>query len=231
MEEQLRNLAAMMDHTLLKADATKESLLQVCRECEQWHFRMIAVNSAQVSLCAEALRNTEVHVGAAISFPLGQTERTIKLMECEQAIHHGADEIDYVINLTEVKAGNWAAVQREMEEMTRLCHRYDKICKVILETCYLTEEEIVILARMASRVRPDFIKTSTGFGSAGATVQHVRLMKAEAGDHVQVKAAGGIRSLDTLLAMREAGATRIGTSASVQIMEEASRRLKAGERW
>ena len=93
MEEQLRNLAAMMDHTLLKADATKESLLQVCRECEQWHFRMIAINSAQVSLCAEALRNTEVHVGAAISFPLGQTERTIKLMECEQAIHHGADEI------------------------------------------------------------------------------------------------------------------------------------------
>lgn len=228
MEEKLRALAGMIDHTILKPDAPKQKILEVCQECADYHFKMIAVNSCQVTLCHHALKGTGVHVGAAVSFPLGQTELNIKLLETEHAIHQGADEIDYVVNLTELKSGNWDFVRREMDRITRLCHQYDRTCKVIFETCYMTEEEILRLARIAKEVRPDFIKTSTGFGPEGAKAKDVCMMKHEAGDQVQVKAAGGIRSLKTLQEMKAAGATRFGTSASLKIMAEARKALEEG---
>ena len=228
LEAQLRELAGMIDHTILKPDATKQKVLEVCQECRDYHFKMIAINSCQVTLCHHALKGSGVHVGAAISFPLGPTELNVKLLETEHAIRQGADEIDYVVNLTELKSGNWDLVRKEMDRITRLCHQYGKICKVIFETCYLSEEEIIRLAQIAREVKPDFIKTSTGFGPAGATAKDVFIMKHEAGEDVQVKAAGGIRSLAALLEMKKAGATRFGTSSSIKIMEEARKLLEEG---
>lgn len=140
--------------------------------------------------------------------------------ETEDAIQNGADEIDYVVNLSHVKNKDWKAVEEEMQAMTDLCHRHNVLCKVIFENCYLTKDEIRKLAEIARTVRPDYIKTSTGFGTSGATVEDVRLMKETVGNAVKVKAAGGIRDLETALAMIEAGAERIGTSATLQILEE-----------
>ena len=144
------------------------------------------------------------------------------------AIRQGADEIDYVVNLTELKSGNWDLVRKaKTDRITRLCHQYRKICKVIFETCYLSEEEIIRLAQIAREVKPDFIDTSTGFGPAGATAKDVFIMKHEAGEGVQVKAAGGIRSLAALLEMKKAGATR-SAPPSIKIMDEARKLLEEG---
>ena len=225
----LETLASMVDHTILKPYADHEMIMKTVRECIEYHFAMIAVNSCQVKFCHEALKGTGVHVGAAISFPLGQTELSVKCFETETAIEQGADEIDYVVNLTELKNGNWDYIRKEMESIVKICREHHVISKVIFETCYLSEDEIIRLAHIAREVKPDFIKTSTGFGSAGATVEHVALMKKEAGDEVRVKAAGGIRDLKTFLAMKNAGACRIGCSASVNIMIEAEKALAKGE--
>ncbi|MDD2956317.1 MAG: deoxyribose-phosphate aldolase [Oscillospiraceae bacterium] len=213
-------LAGMFDHTLLRPNAPRADFERVAGECRRWGFAMIAVNSAAVPLCRELLEGSPVHVGAAVSFPLGQTPLEVKLFEARTAIAQGADEIDYVTDLTLVKNGRWDSVRREMESMTALCREGGALCKVILETCYLTPEEIIRLCELAREIRPDFVKTSTGFGSAGATVEHVRLMKQSTGGAVRVKAAGGIRSLESCLAMIDAGAQRIGSSSSVAIMEE-----------
>ena len=215
-----KELCGMTDHTNLHADASAEDMKKLCEEAKLYSFRMVAVNSVQTALCKEFLKGTEVHVGAAISFPLGQTCLEVKLFETELAIRQGADEIDYVINQTELKNGNIDYIRREMEAMTALCRKHGVICKVIFENCYLTEEEICLLAEIAKEVKPDFIKTSTGFGTGGATAEDVRLMKSVVGDAVKVKAAGGIRSLSDAQAMIEAGAERIGTSASIRIVEE-----------
>ena len=143
-----------------------------------------------------------------------------KCFETKKAIEDGADEIDYVINIGRLKENDWAYIREEMERITRICHERNKLVKVIFENCYLEKEEIRKLAIIAGEVRPDYIKTSTGFGSSGASVEDVRLMKETVGDLVKVKAAGGIRDWHTCKAMLEAGAERIGTSASLQILEE-----------
>ncbi len=228
MQEQLAALAKRIDHTILKADATREQVLEACQACKIYGFGMIAINSAQVALCRHALAGSGVHVGAAISFPLGQTPLAVKRYETAEALGEGADEIDYVANITDVKDGRWEKVQEEMQALTELCHQRGALIKVIFENCYLTQEQIRRMAEIARRVGPDFIKTSTGFGTGGARVEDVRLMKEAAGPRVAVKAAGGIRNLDTLLAMEQAGATRFGTSAGVAIMEEAKARLAGG---
>ena len=165
------------------------------------------------------LSGTSIHVGAAISFPLGQTPIAIKVAETEKAIEDGADEIDYVINIGELKGGNLAYIEEEMQQMVAVCREHKVLIKVIFENCYLTKEEIKAVAEIAKKVKPDFIKTSTGFGTSGATVEDVRLMKETVGSEVQVKAAGGIRDWETCAAMIDAGATRIGTSSSIKILE------------
>ena len=181
---------------------------------------MVAINSSPVTYCKEQLKGCPVHVGAAISFPLGQTSIATKVMETKNAIADGADEIDYVINVGEAKMHNWDYIQDEMEQIVKVCHSQNILIKVIFENCYLEKEEIKKLAEIAKVVRPDFIKTSTGFGTGGATVEDVKLMKETVGDAVKVKAAGGIRSWKTCKEMIEAGAERIGTSSSLKILQE-----------
>jgi deoxyribose-phosphate aldolase len=157
---------------------------------------------------------------AAIGFPLGQTTIASKVFETVDAIQNGADEIDYVINITELKDGNYDYIREEMRQIVAECRKANVISKVIFENCYLTQEEKEILCKIALEVKPDFIKTSTGFGTGGATLDDVKLMKSIVGDAVKVKAAGGVRDLETCMAMVEAGAERIGTSAAVKITEE-----------
>ena len=181
---------------------------------------MVAINPAPVKLCKTFLAGSQVHVGAAIAFPLGQTTLEDKLSETRNAIKNGADEIDYVVNLTKLKAGDTAYIESEMARITDICREFSVVSKVIFENCYLTDDEKRKVAEIAKEVKPDFIKTSTGFGTGGATVEDVKLMKSVVGDEVKVKAAGGIRDLKTALAMIEAGAERLGTSAGVAIVEE-----------
>lgn len=213
-------LARMFDHTFLKAYASRDDFIQLCNEAKSIGAAMVAINSEPVKLCKELLKGTNIHVGAAISFPLGQTTLDIKLAETKQAIDDGADEIDYVINIGKAKMHDWNYIEQEMRSIVELCHENQVICKVIFENCYLTKEEIVKIAEIAKEVKPDYIKTSTGFGTSGATVEDVRLMKETVGNEVKVKAAGGIRDWKTCQAMIKAGASRIGTSSSLKILEE-----------
>lgn len=216
----LTQLCGMFDHTNLKPFAGQKDFELLCQQALDNNFAMVAVNPAPVRFCKKLLKGSSVHVGAAISFPLGQTTIREKADETRAAIEDGADEIDYVINIGELKNGNISYLQEEMETIVSICREHRALSKVILETCYLTEAEIVLLSSMAMRVRPDFIKTSTGFGTAGARPHHVRLMKQAVGDSVMVKAAGGIRTWESCRAMIDAGATRIGTSSSLQIIDE-----------
>ena len=215
-----KQLAGMIDHTNLKAFATDADMKKLCDEAVRYGFAMVAINSGQSRRCSEYLRGTNIHTGAAIGFPLGQQSIETKVFETEDAIRNGANEIDYVINITELKEKNYEYVEEEMRRIVEICHRCDITCKVIFENCYLTDEEKLKMCEIALKVRPDYIKTSTGFGTSGATLEDVRLMKKAVGDKIKVKAAGGIRTLDDALAYIEAGAERIGTSAGVKIIEE-----------
>ncbi len=217
-----KELAKYFDHTNLKAYATKEDLYKTCDEAVKEGCAMVAINSFPVKDCADYLKGTSVHVGAAIGFPLGQTTIETKKYETIDAINNGADEIDYVVNVGKVKEHNWDYIKEEMKTMVSVCKEANKIVKVIFENCYLEKDEIIGLCHIAKEVGPDFIKTSTGFGTGGATVEDVLLMKKEVGDVVKIKAAGGIRDLATCMKMIEAGASRIGTSSSTKILDELS---------
>ena len=213
-------LAAMFDHTLLKPYATPKDFAALCNEAVENSFAMVAVNSAATALCKGFLRGSSVHVGAAVSFPLGQTSLSVKLYETGDAIAAGADEIDYVINVGRLRAGDLCYIRREMEAIVSVCRESKVISKAIFENCYLTKDEIRAAALIARDVRPDFIKTSTGYGSSGASAEDVRIIKETVGVTVGVKAAGGIHDLMTCLSMIAAGATRIGTSAGLRILSE-----------
>lgn len=215
----VEELAFMIDHTQLAAYALPAAFDKLCKEAVDNGFRMVAINSCQVEYCAKLLKGTNVHVGAAIGFPLGQTTIKAKMFETTDAIENGADEIDYVLNIPRLFSGDTAYIQKEMQSIVDICRQANVISKVIFENCYLTKEQIALAASIAKEVGPDFIKTSTGFGTGGATVEDVTIMKQTVGDLVKVKAAGGIRSAETMLAMVNAGAERIGTSAGVKIIE------------
>lgn len=216
----VEQLANMIDHTNLKAFADDAAFEKLCDEAKKYNFKMVAINPAQTVRCKKKLEGSPVHVGAAIGFPLGQTTLECKIFETKDAIEKGADEIDYVINVAELKNKNYDYIKKEMEEIVKICREAGKTSKVIFENCYLTDDEKRKVAEIAKEVKPDFIKTSTGFGTGGAAVEDVKLMKSVVGDEVKVKAAGGIRDLKTALAMIEAGAERLGTSAGVAIVEE-----------
>lgn len=222
----LRELSQLIDHTNLKPDATIAMMEKLCKEASDYHFKMVAINQVQSKLCAQLLKGTEVDIGAAIAFPLGQTTIESKCFETKNAIDIGATEIDYVINISELKAGNLKYIEREMSEIVEICRQHNVISKVIFENCYLTNEEKIALCKIAIKVKPDFIKTSTGFGPSGATIEDVTLMKAQVGDFVKVKAAGGIRNAETFIKMIKAGAERIGTSAGIAIIEEIKKDLQ-----
>lgn len=218
-------LAAYFDHTQLRAYAVEKDFEVLCEESKKYGFKMVAINPAPVSLCKKLLAGTPIHVGAAVGFPLGQTPIEVKRFETITAIDHGADEIDYVVNLTMLKEKKFDMVEKEMDEIVGYCQSHGVISKVIFENCYLTLSDKEPLCAIAREVRPDFVKTSTGFGTGGATVEDVALMKRLVGDCIEVKAAGGIRTLDTALEMINAGAGRIGSTASVKIVEELIQRL------
>lgn len=221
----LDEFARLIDHTNLKPFARAADMRELCDEARANHFAMVAVNQVQARLCAALLKGTDIHVGATISFPLGQTTIASKIFDVRDAIANGADEIDYVVNLTEVKNGNWHYVAEEMEEIVATCHELDAISKVIFENCYLEDAEKIRLCKIASEARPDFIKTSTGFGTGGATFDDVRLMVEHVDPAVCVKAAGGIRDAGSFLEYVRLGCRRIGTSAGVAIISEIGARM------
>lgn len=220
-------LAGMIDQTLLKPFVTLEDLRQHCETAAEYHFKTVAINNAPVPFCKKVLEGTGVLCDAAVSFPLGQCTVETKVFETRDVIEKGAGEVDYVVNLVELKSGNWDYVEDEMRRIVEVCREKGVTSKVIFENCYLTDDEKRRLCEIALRVKPTFIKTSTGFGTGGATVEDVRLMKQCVGDAIRIKAAGGIRDAKTALAMIEAGAERIGTSAGVKIVEE-FRQMQAG---
>ncbi|WP_213992373.1 deoxyribose-phosphate aldolase [Sodalis sp. dw_96] len=216
----LKELAGLFDHTNLRADATRGDFQKLCDEAREYGFASVAVNSYPVAMCREMLKGSGVLTGAAIGFPLGQTTVEAKVFEAQNAIDRGAQEFDYLLNVGKVKEHDYGYIEREMEALVGVARKGNIICKVIFETCYLTENEIIEAAKIAGLVKPDFVKTSTGFGIAGATPEHVTLMKKHAGREVQVKAAGGIRSYQDAKIMIEAGATRLGSSSGIKIIEE-----------
>jgi deoxyribose-phosphate aldolase len=221
-----KELAAYFDHTQLRAYAVHEDFEKLCKESMDYGFAMVAINPAQVVRCCRLLKGSEVHVGAAVGFPLGQTTVEDKCNETKTAIANGADEIDYVINITELKEKNYSYIEEEMAKIVQICRDSNVISKVIFENCYLTDQEKEEMCRIALNVRPDYIKTSTGFGTGGATFEDVAQMKKIVGDHVKVKAAGGIRNLETALKMIDLGVSRIGSTASVAIVEELKKSLQ-----
>lgn len=212
-------LAGMIDHTFLKPFGTAENIEKLCAEARKYNFAMVAINPAEVETCVKLLEGSPVRVGAAIGFPLGQTTTECKAFETRDAIEKGATEIDTVINVRALQKGRLDIVKKEIEDMVAICKPAGVICKVILETCYLSDAEKETVCRIAKEAGVDFVKTSTGFGTAGATVEDVALMRRVVGPEIGVKAAGGIRDLNTALAMIKAGATRIGTSSGVSIVE------------
>ncbi len=215
-----KELVKYFDHTLLKAFATEDDFKKLCDEAMKYGFKMVAINSVPVSFCRNYMGDSPVHVGAAISFPLGQMPIETKVFEALKAIDDGADEIDYVLNVGKVKEGNYDYIKKEMQAMVSAVHARKILIKVIFETCYLTKDEIKKCAEVAREVKPDFVKTSTGFGTGGAKVEDVKLMKETVGEAVKVKASGGIRTCADCLSMIEAGAERIGLSSSISILEE-----------
>ena len=219
-------LASMIDHTFLKPFGTAADIEKLCKEAAHYRFAMVAINPAETARCVALLKGSGVHTGAAIGFPLGQTTSETKAFEIRDAIAKGAGEIDMVINIRALQSGDHARVMAEMVDMADVCRAHGVISKVILETCYLTDDEKRAVCRMACEAGVGFVKTSTGFGPAGATAADVRLMRETVGPKMGVKAAGGVRTLDDALAMIGAGATRIGTSNGVAIVEALRDRLR-----
>lgn len=206
----------LIDHTILKPDASIEAIKKICQEAKDYNFMSVCVNPAYISLCKEELKGSDVKVCTVIGFPLGATLPQVKALETREAVMEGADEIDMVINVTMLKAKNDDYVYQEIEKVRRSC--VGKVLKVIIETCLLTDEEKVRACLLAKKAGADFVKTSTGFSTGGATVHDVALMRKTVGDDMGVKASGGVRTHEDLLAMVEAGANRIGTSAGPKII-------------
>jgi len=214
------DIARTIDHTLLKPDATAAQIRRLCEEAKQYHFASVCVNPGWARLCAELLRGSDVKVCTVIGFPLGATTPAAKAFEARKAIREGAREVDMVINVGALKGGNLDLVHRDIREVVEAAHDSGALVKVIIETALLTDEEKVIACVLAKRAKADFVKTSTGFSSGGATLRDVAIMRATVGSSMGVKAAGGIRSYADALGMVEAGATRIGASAGVAIVKE-----------
>ena len=220
MQRTLEEITQYIDHTLLKPYASKEAMQAFCNEAKELKVKMVAINSYYTKFCKELLKDTTIHVGAAISFPLGQTPIAVKAFETIEAIKDGADEIDYVLNLAKVKDGDFTYIKEEMETIVKICREAGIISKVIFENCYLTKDEIRKCAQIAKEVKPDFIKTSTGFGTSGALIEDVKIMLETVDGVCKVKAAGGIRDYKTFNEFINLGVERIGTSSTKTIIKE-----------
>ena len=210
-------MAKTIDHTLLKATATKEQITKLCEEAKKFNFASVCINSSYVPLCAKLLKGSGVEVCTVIGFPLGACTTATKVFETKDAVQKGADEVDMVINVGLLKSGDFDAVYEDIKAVVDAAS--GKTTKVIIETCYLTDEEKRKACELAKKAGATFVKTSTGFGTGGATVEDVKLMRSVVGKEMKVKASGGIRSTEDAIKMLEAGADRLGTSAGIAIME------------
>ncbi len=208
-----------IDHTLLKPEATLTQIEKLCAEAKENQFAAVCVNSYYVKKCVALLAGSNVKVCTVVGFPLGASTMETKRFEAMKAVAEGAKEIDMVMNVSAVKSGDWQYVQDDMSSLAQVCHQQGAILKVILETCLLTEDEKKRACEIAVRANVDFVKTSTGFSTGGATVEDVMLMRSVVGPKIGVKASGGIRDAETAMKMIEAGATRLGCSAGVEIVK------------
>ena len=213
-------LNSFIDHTLLKPDATVEQITKLCMEAREYKFASVCVNSCWVRLCAELLRGSEVAVCTVVGFPLGAMIPEAKAYEAEAAIENGATEVDMVINIGALKSKDYRMVAKDLHAVCDVVHEHGALLKVIIEACLLTKEEKVIACLLAKNAGADYVKTSTGFSTGGATVEDVELMRKVVGDEMGVKAAGGIRDRETAEKMLDAGADRLGASAGIQICKE-----------
>jgi deoxyribose-phosphate aldolase len=213
------DLAKAIDHTLLKPDATQDQIAQLCYEARKYGFASVCVNPTWVELCATLLKGSLVKVCSVIGFPLGATAPEVKAFETQTAMNHGANEIDMVINIGALKARDLDLVAKDIHGVVATAHAGGAIVKVIIEAVLLTDEEKTIACLLAKEAEADFVKTSTGFASGGATVHDVALMRKAVGPEMGVKAAGGVRTYDDAESMLKAGATRIGASAGVKIIQ------------
>lgn len=208
-----------IDHTLLKADAGPSDIIDLCNEAKEYNFKSVCVNSSYTKLVAENLKNTGIHVCTVIGFPLGAMDSDAKAYEAKRAIENGADEIDMVINIGQLKESNYDYVKKDIEKVFE--ETKDKaILKVIIETCLLNDYEIIKASGIIMESGAEFVKTSTGFSSGGASIRDVKFIKGIVGDRLQIKASGGIRSKEDAMSMIRAGASRLGTSKSIQIISE-----------
>ncbi|MDG5470859.1 deoxyribose-phosphate aldolase [Jeotgalibacillus sp. ET6] len=212
------NIAKMIDHTLLKPEATKEQVTALCEEASEYGFMSVCVNPSWVRLSSEILHKTDVKVCTVIGFPLGASATETKAFETKQAIEDGASEVDMVINIGALKSGQYEAVQQDIQAVTAAA-KGKALTKVIIETSLLTDEEKVIACELAVKAGADFVKTSTGFSTGGATIEDIQLMRKTVGPDIGVKASGGVRSTEDASNMVEAGATRIGASSGVKILQ------------
>jgi deoxyribose-phosphate aldolase len=214
-------IAAWIDHTLLKPDATPFQVKKLCQEAVEYGFASVCVNPVNVPLCAELLSGSKVKVCSVVGFPFGATPPACKMFETLACIDAGATEIDMVINIGALKGQVYGQLYNEILALAQICHNRNALLKVILEMAYLTHQEKIIGCLISKAAEADYVKTSTGYGPGGATVEDVGLMVRVVGPEIKVKAAGGIRNLQTALAMVSAGASRLGASAGVQIVQEA----------
>jgi deoxyribose-phosphate aldolase len=212
--------ARYIDHTILKPEATLETVKKFCEQAKQYHFASVCVNPCNVSYVSQLLKDSGVKTCCVIGFPLGATTTEVKVFEAKQALDHGAQEIDMVINIGRLKDGNLDYVSNDIAAVVNVGHQQGALVKVIIETSALTDDEKVTVCRIAKQAKTDFVKTSTGFGSGGATVEDVKLMKQTVGDTVQVKASTGINNRAICDAMLAAGAVRMGTSKGVYIVKD-----------
>jgi deoxyribose-phosphate aldolase len=211
-------LAPLIDHTLLKADASHDQIAQLCYEARKYRFASVCVNPTNVKLCAQLLQGSGVPVCTVVGFPLGATPTEVKVFETQQAVRDGATEVDMVINVGALKSRDYELIERDIASIARACHAGNAILKVIIEAALLTDEEKVVACQLAKVAGADFVKTSTGFGPGGATAEDVNLMRRVVGPTMGVKAAGGIRTFEDAQKMVAAGASRIGASASIKIV-------------
>ncbi len=221
------SLAGMIDHTLLKPDATRTQIKNLCAEARQYGFASVCVNPTWVTVCAQELAGSSVKVCTVIGFPLGATPTDVKVFEAEKAITQGATEVDMVINIGALKDGNLDLVEADIQAVAAAAHRHAALTKVIIETVFLTDDEKISACQLAKKAGADFVKTSTGFLGGGANAHDIALMRQTVGPKMGVKASGGVRTYEDAAAMVQAGATRIGASAGIKIIQGPSAKTPA----
>lgn|ERR1043166_2674468 len=225
MDWTLKDVAKMIDHSLLNPTLTWSELEEGCRLARSYDVASVCIMPFALKRCSEILRGGAVKASTTIGFPHGGHATAVKLAEAKQALADGGEELDAVVNISQVRSGKWDCVRDEIKALTDVTHSAGQKIKVIFENCHLSDEQKIRLCQICGDLRVDWVKTSTGYGSSGATIEDLKLMRKHSPPHVQVKAAGGVRDLDKLLEVRALGVTRVGASKTADILEEAKRRL------